>query len=118
MLAGEKSLLVARRFASRAPAQRIGRDAFQLVDSQTAVGTPILANARSTVLVEHCVKSNGGLYYANGDEFVECLSLLVRDGKLRAAMGRNGRDYVRRSYRWDVVLGKYERIFARLRSAR
>jgi glycosyltransferase involved in cell wall biosynthesis len=83
-----------------------------------AVGTPILVNARSAVLVEHCIKSNGGLYYANGDEFVECLSLLVRDGKLRAAMGRNGRDYVRRNYRWDVVLGKYERIFARLRSAR
>jgi glycosyltransferase involved in cell wall biosynthesis len=83
-----------------------------------AVGTPILVNARSTVLVEHCVTSNGGLYYANGDEFVECLSLLVRDGRLRAAMGRNGRDYVRRNYRWDVVLGKYERIFARLRSAR
>jgi glycosyltransferase involved in cell wall biosynthesis len=83
-----------------------------------AVGTPTLVNARSAVLVEHCVKSNGGLYYANGDEFVECLSLLVRDGKLRAAMGRHGRDYVRRNYRWDVVLGKYERIFARLRNAR
>ena len=22
-------------------------------------------------LVEHCVRSNGGLYYANGDEFVD-----------------------------------------------
>src|SRR3979409_567515 len=30
--------------------------------------TPILANARSAVLVEHCVKSNGGLYYADRDE--------------------------------------------------
>ena len=83
-----------------------------------SVGTPILANARSAVLVEHCVGSNGGLYYADRDEFVECLKLLVGDERLRAALGRNGRDYVRRSYRWDVVLGKYERLFAKIRNAR
>ena len=83
-----------------------------------SVGTPILVNGRSPVLVEHCVSSNGGLYYADGDEFVECLKLLVRDDRLRAEMGRNGREYVRRNYRWDVVLGKYERVFAKIRSAR
>jgi glycosyltransferase involved in cell wall biosynthesis len=83
-----------------------------------SVGTPILANARSAVLVEHCVKSNGGLYYADRDEFVECLKVLTGDAWLRASLGRNGRDYVRRNYRWDVVLGKYERIFAKVRNAR
>jgi glycosyltransferase involved in cell wall biosynthesis len=83
-----------------------------------SVGTPVLANARSAVLVEHCIRSNGGLYYADRDEFVECLKLLVRDARLRAALGQNGRDYVRRHYRWDVVIGKYERIFASVRNAR
>jgi glycosyltransferase involved in cell wall biosynthesis len=83
-----------------------------------SVGTAVLANARSEVMVEHCVRSNGGLYYADRDEFVECLKLLVGDPRLRAALGRNGRDYVRRQYRWDVVLAKYERIFAKLRGAR
>jgi glycosyltransferase involved in cell wall biosynthesis len=83
-----------------------------------SVGTPILCNARSDVLVEHCVRSNGGLYYADRDEFVECLKLLVNDERLRAALGRNGRDYVRRNFRWDVVLAKYERIFAKVRNAR
>lgn len=83
-----------------------------------SVGTPILANARSEVLVEHCVKSNGGLYYADRDEFVECLKLLIRDEGLRTAMGRNGREYVRNQYRWDVVLGKYERIFSKIKNAR
>ena len=29
-----------------------------------AVGTPVLCNARSEVLVEHCVKSNAGLFYS------------------------------------------------------
>lgn len=83
-----------------------------------AVGTPILVNARSEVLVEHCTRSNGGLWYANRDEFVECLKLLVGDARLREALGRNGRDYVKRHYRWDVVLGKFERIFAKVRQAR
>ncbi len=83
-----------------------------------AVGTPILANARSAVLVEHCVRSNGGLYYADRDEFVEALKLLLSDERLRQQLGRNGRDYVRRNYRWDVVLGKFERLFAKIRAAR
>jgi glycosyltransferase involved in cell wall biosynthesis len=83
-----------------------------------SVGTPILANARSAVLVEHCVRSNGGLYYADRDEFVESLKLLTRDDRLRAAMGRNGIDYVSQNYRWDVVLDKYERLFAKIRNAR
>jgi glycosyltransferase involved in cell wall biosynthesis len=81
-----------------------------------AVGTPVLANARSEVLVEHCQKSNAGLYYADRDEFVEAMKLLVADHRLRAAMGRNGRAYVRKHYRWDVILAKYERMFAKLRA--
>src|SRR3954470_1654180 len=80
-----------------------------------AVGTPILANARSEVLVDHCHKSNAGLYYADRYEFGECLRLLIGDHRLRAALGQNGRAYIRRNYRWDVILGKYEKMFTRLR---
>jgi glycosyltransferase involved in cell wall biosynthesis len=80
-----------------------------------AVGTPVLANARSEVLVDHCHKSNAGLYYADRDEFTECLKLLMADERLRAAMGRNGRAYVQREYRWDVILAKYDKMFASLR---
>jgi glycosyltransferase involved in cell wall biosynthesis len=83
-----------------------------------SVGTPVLVNARSAVLVEHCVRSNGGLWYEDRHEFVEGLNVLLADPRLRAALGRNGRDYVRRNYRWEVVLGKYERIFTKVRNAR
>lgn len=79
-----------------------------------SVGTPVLANARSEVLVDHCLTSNAGLFYADRHEFVECLSLLVSDEQLRAALGRSGRDYVRRNYRWDVILSKYDRMMGRL----
>jgi glycosyltransferase involved in cell wall biosynthesis len=80
-----------------------------------AVGTPILANARSEVLVDHCHKSNAGLYYADRDEFTECLRLLLADAHMREHMGRNGRRYVQQNYRWDVILGKYEQMFTRLK---
>ncbi len=82
-----------------------------------AVGTPVLCNARSDVLVDHCLRSNGGLFYRDRDEFVEGLKLLVSDNRLRAAMGRSGREYVRRNYRWDVVLGKLDRMIARVRQS-
>lgn len=83
-----------------------------------AVGTPILANARSEVLVDHCHKSNAGLYYADRYEFMEAMNLLVADGRLRAAMGQKGQEYIRANYRWDVILSKYERIFTRLKGRR
>jgi glycosyltransferase involved in cell wall biosynthesis len=83
-----------------------------------SVGTPVLVNARSAVLVEHCVRSNAGLWYADRHEFIECLNTLLGDADLRVALGANGRDYVKRNYRWDIVIGKYEQIFAKVRNAR
>ncbi len=80
-----------------------------------AVGTPVLANARSEVLVDHCRRSNAGLYYGDRWEFTEALNLLLEDAELRERMGRNGKAYVNRHYRWSTILEKYERLFARLR---
>ena len=77
-----------------------------------AVGTPVLCNGRSEVLVDHCTKSNAGLYYQDREEFVECTKLLLADERLRRAMGRNGKEYVKRNYRWDVILAKYDRLIA------
>jgi len=83
-----------------------------------SVGTPVLANARSDVLTDHCQRSNGGLYYADRDEFRECLRLLIHDAPLCAAMGRQGRQYVRANYRWDVIMGKYDRLIAMVQRSR
>jgi len=80
-----------------------------------AVGTPVLANARCEVLVDHCLRSNAGLFYADRDEFVECLTLLAMDGRLRALMGQNGRAYIREHYRWELIMSKYERLLAEVK---
>ena len=64
------------------------------------------------MLKDHCLRSQGGLYYADEAEFVEAADLLVREATLRQALGERGRAYVAGNYRWDVVLAKYRAAIA------
>jgi glycosyltransferase involved in cell wall biosynthesis len=82
-----------------------------------ALGTPGLVNAESAVLREHCLRSNAGLFYEDGDEYAAAMDLLARDGRLRAAMGANGRRYVEREYRWSVVLDRWRFLLAAVSAA-
>jgi glycosyltransferase involved in cell wall biosynthesis len=72
-----------------------------------ALGKPVLANGRCDVLRGQCVRSNGGLYYENFDEFAEALFTLEASGPLGAVFGRNGREFFRRHYAWPVIERKY-----------
>ncbi len=76
------------------------------------LGTPGLVSARSEVMLDHCRRSQAGLYYASAGEFAESLDLLVRAPELRGRLGENGRLYVRQHYRWDAVLSKYRSMIA------
>ncbi len=80
-----------------------------------AVGTPALVNARNLAAVEHCRRAGAGLYYATRDEFIEALRLLMGDQRLRERLGENGRRYINQHYRWDAVLGRFERLVATTR---
>jgi glycosyltransferase involved in cell wall biosynthesis len=80
-----------------------------------AVGTPVLASARNGAAVEHCRRANAGLYYANREEFVEALRLLMTNTRLRSRLGENGRTYIRQNFRWDAVLGRFDRLVAKAR---
>ena len=81
-----------------------------------AVGTPALVNARNTASVELCRNANAGLYYSNRAEFVEAMRILTTNSKLRERMGESGREYVRQHHRWDVVLGRFDRLVTKARS--
>ena len=81
-----------------------------------AVGTPVLANARSEVLVDHCLAATPACSTRTATSSASACSCWSPTQRLRAAMGRNGRHYVRQNYRWDVILGKYERMFAKLQA--
>ena len=80
-----------------------------------ALGKPVLANGRCDVLRGQCVRSNGGLYYENFEEFAEALYTLEATGPLGAVLGANGREFFRRHYTWPVIERKYLDMFERLK---
>jgi glycosyltransferase involved in cell wall biosynthesis len=79
-----------------------------------ALGKPVLANGGCDVLRGQCLRSNGGLYYEDFEEFAEALYALEGTGPLGAILGRNGREFFRRHYTWPVIERKYLEMFDRL----
>jgi glycosyltransferase involved in cell wall biosynthesis len=79
-----------------------------------ALGKAVLANGRCDVLKGQCIRSNGGLYYDDFQEFIETLRAIDFNPGLAAALGRNGRDYFHRHYSWPIVERKYLDMFERL----
>jgi glycosyltransferase involved in cell wall biosynthesis len=75
-----------------------------------SLGVPGLVSTRSAVLEDHCRRSNGGLFYRNGEEFAEALDLLVCGSGVGERLGRNGRTYVRAEYAWPAVLARYRSL--------
>jgi glycosyltransferase involved in cell wall biosynthesis len=80
-----------------------------------ALGAPALVNGRSPVLLDHCRRSNGGLYYETADEYAEAMDLLVCRPSLASRLGENGRRYVAESYRWPVVMERYRQLVEAVR---
>jgi glycosyltransferase involved in cell wall biosynthesis len=75
-----------------------------------SVGTPVIVNGGCAVLRGHCIRSNGGLYYTDYDEFEACLDLLLGNRELAAALGENGKEYIQRNYQWDIIDQKLLKI--------
>jgi glycosyltransferase involved in cell wall biosynthesis len=80
-----------------------------------ALGKPVLANGACDVLKGQVLRSNAGLYYESFEEFAEAMYLLEASGPLGGLLGRNGRDFFRRHYSWQVIERKYLEIFDRLK---
>ena len=65
---------------------------------------PILVNEKCQVLKGHILRSNGGLYYDNEEEFVATLNYLLDNPSIAKAMGENGYQYVETNYRWPIII--------------
>lgn len=75
-----------------------------------SVGTPALVNGDCEVLRGQCYRANGGLMYRDYAEFSESLSWLLTHRDEARILGRQGRDYFERNYRWPVIDAKYDRL--------
>jgi glycosyltransferase involved in cell wall biosynthesis len=71
---------------------------------------PVLVNARCTVLKGHCIKSNGGLYYENYEEFEGCLEWLLNEEEQEIRLGNNSYRYVSLNYDWKVIKNKLKKM--------
>jgi glycosyltransferase involved in cell wall biosynthesis len=79
-----------------------------------ALGKPVLANGACDVLRGQCLRSNAGLFYDNGPEFMAALDAVVENRWLNAVLGQNGRRFYREHYDWPVIERKYLDMLARL----
>ena len=79
-----------------------------------ALSKPVLVNAHCEVLRGQVERSNGGLYYANNNMFMESLNLLMNDRRLREACGKSGRKYFEGNYQWPIIEQQWERLLGML----
>jgi len=73
-------------------------------------GVPALVNGRCKVLDGQVRRANGGLAFRSGAEFEEALTYFLSHPRERSVMGRQGREYVEREYRWPTVMARVERL--------
>jgi len=68
---------------------------------------PVLVNGACEVLVEQCLRSNGGLYYCGYEEFASGLQTLLSSLALRIRLGSAGEAFASVEYTWPVVVRRY-----------
>lgn len=86
-------------------------ESFSLVVLEAWVqAVPVVVNATCPPTREHCERSGGGLWFGSYRELEAVLDRLLADPALRRELGRRGRAYVDRHYRWPVLIRRYERF--------
>ena len=70
-------------------------------------GRPAIVHAGCEVTRDHCVRSNGGLFFRDYFEFEEIVDFLVGNEAAASKMGLNGRAYVHLFFSWPRVLNNF-----------
>jgi glycosyltransferase involved in cell wall biosynthesis len=78
---------------------------------------PVIVDGRGAVTRYHCEQSNGGLWFTNYLEFEAIVDRLLSDPPLRAALGRNGYEYVTSEYSWSRVMERFHQAVEKWRSS-
>ena len=55
--------------------------------------------------------ARGGLYFKNYLDFEGCVNYILTNREIAERMGRNGGQFVRDNFSWDVIVRKYMDFF-------
>jgi glycosyltransferase involved in cell wall biosynthesis len=87
-------------------------ESFSLVMMESWIcGTPVLVHEKCEVTQDHCLASQGGLYFGSFEDFAGCLDYFQKFPEQRQRMASNGAEYVKRNFTWPVVIEKYKKAF-------
>lgn len=75
-----------------------------------SVGTNVIVNGESAVLKDHCLRSNGALWYENYYEFEGVINYLISHPDKAAELRKNAEAYVETNYHWDVIMDRLSRM--------
>ncbi len=73
---------------------------------------PALVQGHGEVLRGQAMRSNGAIPYEGFAEFEASVNYLLNNREAGNQMGRNGLDYVKNNYEWNVVLQRFEETIA------
>lgn len=87
-------------------------ESFSLVIMESWLcGRPVLVSEDCNVTKHFVCESNGGLYFKDYFDFEGCVDYIVNHRDIAAAMGENGKQYVKDHFAWDVITRKYIKFF-------
>ena len=69
-----------------------------------ALGVPVLLRQSSAVLKGHVERSGAGLCFDDEAGFARALHTLLKDNALAKKMGENGKEYIQKQCRWDIIM--------------
>ena len=83
-------------------------ESFSLVMMESwLAGRPVIVNAACPVTTDFCLQSNGGLYFADYQEFREILTLLTVERTLAESLGALGQEFVLSNFQPHAVAARY-----------
>jgi len=101
--------------ASLALCQPSVNESFSIVIMESWLcDTPVLVHTGCEVTKDHCIKSNGGLYFSNFMDFEGCINFYLNSTKISKKMGENGKEYVMDNFRWEKIVENYKMFLRKL----
>jgi glycosyltransferase involved in cell wall biosynthesis len=77
-------------------------------------GRPVIVNKECNVTVGHCIRSQGGFFISDVEEFCDRVRYLELRPWIGAEMGMRGREYVLNNYSWERVLPSYIKVLEKV----